>query len=437
MRSTLTITPGRTASKRPASLACALLLAASAPAARAQGRETVTLDQAIERALRQDPRIVQALGDEDVAGAARRTAYGNYLPTLSASASTSFVEAAEGTKPLVRSSAGAGLSLGWDLFTGFRRGALESQALAQLHAARAALVQGRSAVALDVEETFFENLRGRDLETVAGARVTRAQEGLDAATRKSAAGAATRSDVLRAELELHTARRSLLEARTQRDIAAFALGRLVGAEGPVDADADLRAAVEAARLDEERFVAELVARSPDVVAAEAALRSARAGVTVARSDWWPQLSLGAGYDWGVATASRWPGDAAWSLQLGLSFPIFDGFRRDENATRARAQESVASAALADTRRAVRATAEQLLGALRLARDQIAIAERSVAVAEEDLRVQQERYRTGVSTMLDLLTSQESLALAQTNLVAARFDTRLAYATLLALQGREP
>ena len=34
------------------------------------------------------------------------------------------------------------------------------------------------------------------------------------------------------------------------------------------------------------------------------------------------------------------------------------------------------------------------------------------MAEEDLRVQQERYRLGASTILDLLTSQESLVQAE-------------------------
>jgi outer membrane protein TolC len=44
---------------------------------------------------------------------------------------------------------------------------------------------------------------------------------------------------------------------------------------------------------------------------------------------------------------------------------------------------------------------------------------------------------GVTTMLELLTSQANVVEAQTNLAAARFDYRLAYATLLALAGRQP
>jgi outer membrane protein len=436
MRTRLTMTSARNANTGPGRLVCALLVIASS-AAMAQGRETVTLEQAIERALRQNPQMVQARGNEDIAAAAERTALGNYLPSLSASANTSLNNGAAGTSPALRRGAGAGISLSYDVFTGFRRGAQQGQARAQAESARAGLVQDRSSVALAVEQTFFENLRARELEEVAQARVQRAQEGLDAANRKSAAGSGTRSDLLRAELETNTAGRALLDARTQHDTSAYALGRQIGADGAVDAEADLQTALPETQLDEQQFVNEVLQRSPDVRLAEASLRSAQAGVSAARSAYFPQVSVGAGYDWRWAIGATFPGEPGWSVGLGLTYPIFDGFRRDEASTRARVQESVANAALADTRRAVRARAEQLLGALRLAREQIALAEKSVAVADEDLRVQQERYRMGITTMLELLTSQASVVEAQTNLVAARFDYRLAYATLLALAGRQP
>jgi outer membrane protein len=430
------MTPARIANTAPMRLVCVLVFTA-APAALGQARETLTLDQAIERALRANPQMVQARGDQDIAAAAERTARGNYLPSVSASATTTLGNGAAGTGSAARTGAGAGVSLNYDVFTGFRRGALQAQAQAQTQSTRAALVQNRSSVVLAVEQTFFENLRARELEEVAEARLRRAQEGLDAANRRNAAGTGTRSDVLRGELEVNTARRSLVESRAQRETSAFALGRQIGADGPVDAEADLHSAVADAELDEPRFLSELLQQSPDVIAAEADLRSANAGVAVARSEYYPQLSLGAGYDWASSTGLLFPGYTGWSARLQLSYPIFDGFRRDESATRARVRESVASATAADTRRSVRATAEQLLGLLRLARDQIGLAEDSVAVAEEDLRVQQERYRMGVSTMLELLTSQENVVQAQTDLVAARFDYRLAHSSLLALAGRQP
>jgi len=103
--------------------------------------------------------------------------------------------------------------------------------------------------------------------------------------------------------------------------------------------------------------------------------------------------------------------------------------------RARTQASVSQVELADTRRALRSGVGQALSQLRLAQDRISLAEQSVEVAREDLKVQQERYRLGATTILELLTSQESLVQAEINLVAARFDYQIARAELVALAGR--
>ncbi|MFQ6047102.1 MAG: TolC family protein, partial [Gemmatimonadales bacterium] len=59
-----------------------------------------------------------------------------------------------------------------------------------------------------------------------------------------------------------------------------------------------------------------------------------------------------------------------------------------------------------------------------------------AAALEDLRVQQERYRLGVATLLDVLTTQVNLDQAEVDIVQARFDYLTAKAQIEALIGRE-
>jgi outer membrane protein len=50
-------------------------------------------------------------------------------------------------------------------------------------------------------------------------------------------------------------------------------------------------------------------------------------------------------------------------------------------------------------------------------------------------VQETRYKAGATTILDLLTAQVQLTEAESNLVQARFASRLALAELEALLGR--
>lgn len=426
------------AAERPAQVAPRAQVEASAerPAA-----VSVTLEEAIARALKVNPQVAQAAGTVITSEAAERSAFGAYLPTLSANANSSLAstQRLDPTTGAVLTGSSdtysAGLSAGWNVFTGFQRSATRRQTRAQSNAAEAQLTSQRSTAVLDVERSFFQVLRAEGLEEVARSRIERAKQNAEAAARRQAVGSATRSDVLRSQLELTTARESLLTARTQRTAASLALGRLIGEDGPVDAKPLESLEPKPIALTEEALVQEIVARAPSVLAAEANLRATEAGVGVAKSGYLPTVRLSAGYDWFNQDLALTGGRMSWSVRLGLSYPIFDGFLREERVVRARTQETVAQAQLADTRRLVRSSVGQSMSQLELATERITFAQQSVEVAQEDLKVQQERYRLGATTILELLTSQESLVQAEINLVAARFDYQIARAELVALAGR--
>jgi outer membrane protein TolC len=291
-------------------------------------------------------------------------------------------------------------------------------------------------VELSVERAFFEALRAEELMAVARARIERAQEGAEAAERRLAVGSATRSDVLRAQLELNTARESLLQLENQRLASALSLGRLAGIDGPVDPAPSGPLEPTPLQSSREEVISSLVAQAPSVQSAEASVLAAEAGIGTARSQYYPTVRLSAGYDWFNQDFGLAGGRTGWSVRLGMSYPLFDGFQREEGVVRATTQAELAQVQLADTRRAVRTEAERVLSQLELVEQRIAMARQAVEVAGEDLRVQQERYRLGATTILELLTSQAALVEAQNNLVGLRFDYLLARAELESILGRK-
>ena len=402
----------------------------------------VTLEDAVARAIERSPETVAAEGGVRVARASRLSAYGSFLPRISADASAAlssaerFDPATSTTDLAERDSYSAGLSASWDVFTGLRRGAELAQARAQLDSAEATTVEQRFAVAFAVERAFFDVLRNEELLEVSAARAQRAVEGRAAAARRASVGSATRSDVLRSQLELNQARESMLELRAARRAAAFALGRLVGADGP--AGAKREGALEARPLSatDEEILDAMVARAPEVRLAAAGLRSAEAAVAAARSAYSPSIGVSAGHDWFNEDFVSEGWRSSWSVRFGVSVPIFDGFRREEGIVRASADVRTARARLADAKRRVRAELARVLSQLDLEEERVELAEQAVGVAAEDLRVQQERYVLGVTTILDLLASQAALVEAESGLVEARFDYRLARAELESIAGSE-
>ncbi len=128
----------------------------------------------------------------------------------------------------------------------------------------------------------------------------------------------------------------------------------------------------------------------------------------------------AGYNWAnessIVSAVR-PG---WAVLFSTSYPLFNGYHREDDVIRADAQAEIARVTASDATRQARTSAAQLLSGLRYATRNIALANDAVQAAAEDLRVQTERYRAGISTELDQLTSQLAYTQAQIGLVGARY-----------------
>jgi outer membrane protein TolC len=430
---------------RQVPLALALSTVLGVPGALAQTR-TVTLAEAIRRSERVQPSVVRATGDVATAAAQRRNAWGAYLPSVTASSSASdfFSEGASRIDPITgqllsgnttNRSISTSLQASVDLFTGFRRGAQSRAARAGQTAAEASLVDARFQQALATTNQFFDALAAAQLVRVRGASVRRAEEQLKVSVNKLRAGSATRSDTLRSRVTLGSANLDLIRARSDLATAEAGLARLVGETGRVEATDDSLFYRVEAPLDTAAIRAEAEARSPLVRSSLAQADAARAGLSAARSEYWPSLNLSAGTSWNASRTNDYDLLNQRQLTLGLRWNLFDRFDRELAIAQQSAGLDLADAVAADAKREVASSLTAALAQLDAARIQIEITQTSVLAATEDLRVQQERYRLGASTIVDVLTSQEALNQAEVDVVVARFDYLRAKAQIEALIGR--
>jgi len=401
----------------------------------------VSLDEALRRALAVQPSMVQAQGSLRVADANQRAAWGAFLPSLATSASASRsnvgrIDPDTGQLVAPEFVYTLGLSANLPLFDGFSRLANRRAAVANTDAASAGLRGERFQVILATKQIFYGTAASDELVRVATAQLARAQEQLNAATDKLRAGSGTTSDSLRAMVEVGNARMALIRAQAANAATQAALARQIGSHGLVRAVLD---GVLPALPDTSAVRALALTESPTVLQSEASARAAHAGVTVARSRYWPSLgvSYGAsrqGTGSPLSNFDDYSHSSSW--RFGLGWPIFDGFDREAAQVAAGAQRDVADARAADARREVEAEVIRQVALLHAAYQQIEIASMNVSAAAEDFRVQSERYRLGVATSLDLTSSQESLTSAEVALIQSRFDYVIARAELEALVGRE-
>ena len=419
----------------PALVIAAVLVA---PAVAQEDVPVVTLSEAIELAVIVNPNAVQARGEIRNAELSRREAFGNYLPSLSTNTSVStnssnrFDEATQRVVSGASTSYSAGLSASMEIFSGFRRGAQMSVANANIDAAQVGLISQQFTVALQTKQAYFNALAADELVRVSERRIERATQQLAISKQKLAAASATRSDTLRSTVELANARLQLLNAETQRANSQAELARLVGVDGRVRPQRDESLFVFSA-MDTAQVRLEAIQNSPAILQAESQAEVARAQTRVSRAQWFPSISASARTSWAGQEISGLRN--SWSVQLGASWPIFNGFTREANNSRSQVAYDNALARAEDARRQAHTQLTQYLNQLAAAQTRQEIAMASQAAAGEDLRVQQERYRLGVATIIEVLDSQVSLDQAEVDEVQARFDLLIARAQIEALIGR--
>jgi len=236
-------------------------------------------------------------------------------------------------------------------------------------------------------------------------------------------GASSRLDLRSNETLMETARASALALARQRAQAENALTLLVGqapaaaASGamPSDQQIDIMSAIPAG------LPSELLARRPDIRAAEQRLKAAKANIGAARAAFFPRISLTA------AVGSSSPalhglfdsGSGSWSFAPQLTLPIFDAGRNRANLTLAEVRNYLA---VADYEKTIQTAFREVADAL-AARDYLGeqeAAQRAVQEAQADrLKLLQLRFDNGVASSLDVLDAQRELFSAEQALVQAR------------------
>jgi multidrug efflux system outer membrane protein len=153
----------------------------------------------------------------------------------------------------------------------------------------------------------------------------------------------------------------------------------------------------------------VLARRPDVSAAQSSLLAAQARVGVARAAWFPNLSLTA--DGGFASPElgdlfKWSA-RAWSVGALLSLPLFDGGRREAGIQGAQARLDEALAGYRGQVLTAFKDVEDQLSSLRLLQEQAQTQDRAVSFARRATVLSESRYRHGLDSQLELLDARRS------------------------------
>lgn len=395
----------------------------------------ITLAEAIQIALRQQPQLAVAVASTQAAAGRTRQAASALLPSLtlssqrtrSGSEQTVLRAGTAASEMVTRTSNTASLSAQQLVFDFGRTRAQVAQVRNQQRSADQALAQTRDDVINQVKQAYYLLLQNEHLVGVQQSNLEAQRAHLALAQARFQAGAAPRADVLRAETAVANAQFSLTSAQNQAELSRVNLDLAMGVDPTTPVRVQEAEEAPAAAADLGALVELALRRRPEARRARFSVQAAQDALQVARVGSWPAVVTDAAY--GLRGDAFPPSDRNWSWALSLQWPFFDAGRTGGRVQEAEANLRSVQASLRQTEQTVASEVAQALLNMQTAEQQQAAVQAEVASAQENLRVATGRYESGVGTYLEITDAQNALLTAQTNQVNVRYNLSAARAAL--------
>jgi outer membrane protein len=392
----------------------------------------LSLPELTEFALRNNPRTRQAWFAARAAAAGVGIERADLLPQLTgvyALTRTQPVSATTGAESPWQTRFGPSISLSYVLYDfGVRAQQIEA---AQYRLLAANLSQNRvlQDVVLQVEQAYYQLLGLEALVRTNELSLKNSQTALEAVQKRRESGLATMADVYRVETQVAQAQLNL--TRSQGDLEK-AKGQLAAAVGlPVDSALRVQTMSDQPQVREMTDAMSLLlvrakTDRPDLIAAEAQARAARASANAVAKAGLPSIEI-TGAAGQTSFRDDRPDAHSYAVGLNLRIPIFSGFRDTYSKRQAEAQAAQAEAARDALYRQTELDVWQSYYDLRTATTGIASTEAQVKSAEQTAQATLARYQAGFGSILDLITAQQDESSARVQ----RIQSYLGWFTALA------
>lgn len=322
------------------------------------------------------------------------------------------------------------LTLSWelDLFGRMRR--LNEGARANFLATQELADATRLAVAAETASAYFALAATDQEERIVAETLTLQKEMLSLVEARRDAGRASDLAVEQARLAESTTEADLAAVANRRSMLKNGLAVLLGKAAPafeIGDRAQLRGILPPIPVG---LPSELLLRRPDLAAAESGLKAANAKIGVAKSAFFPAISLtgSAGYASAAIDDLFLHDSRAWAINPSIYLPLFQGGRNRANYQRSQAAyEETVAGYRQSILTALREVQDALTASQRLSEQSEAIT-RAVASAHQVRKLAEERYLAGGTSYLEVVDAQRTALAVERNaaaLAGQRWITRVA------------
>ena len=398
------------------------------------------LTELLDEGLSNNPQTQSAWYNAKAAAARRIEANSTFYPSVNGAYNGqrqrmetigySFGSVVEGNPTIIqkRTAYGPMLDVSWTLFSFGADAAKADAAREALYAANFQYNRTLQTVVLSVQRSYYNLDAAQAAVAAEEASLKDAQAGLDAAEAKQRVGLSPIQDVLTARANLLQEQYRLETARSLVETARANLAQAIGRRdiGSIEIKApDMNALGADPMAQIKDFVDRGLSARPDLQAAYANVRANEASARSAERSLLPRVVAGFGGD--LTKIDGFAGtEDNYLASLRLSWDIFDGFKKEATVLENRAKLEAARRDAVAAELGVVSEIWTEYYSSKTSLEQLKSADGLVNATNAAWQAIDTGYRTGLNSILDLLSAQKDLANAR----VARIRSQNEYITAL-------
>ncbi len=398
--------------------------------------EPLTLAQAKQIALANNPSMDSALERIHQAREAVAQARAAYFPRVSGASGINYTENTSNSAPGAQETLyTARISATQVLFDGFSRKYSNLAADYSEKSNKAALLDAQRILSWSVAQAVLNAQLAQENIRIAQSDMAFNRDQETEASAKEKMGTGSYSDVLNFKTKVNSAKSALLTAQQDFKEAIHGLAALMGygnARLPVGMTlAPLKTQAEESHrysdvhglVDNE--IQHLALNRPDLEQADMAIQEARAQVEVARSDYFPTVSLSGVY--GTQTGDGFDDTDSMGASLGInvSFDLFTGGTTGSNIRQALSAQRELEDNRNNTTITAMADIRTSMEKISTARLQLALQKENTSLIKTTRDLVKLEYQSGQTSLVRLNEAQNELVSAMGNLAIAQISLTLA------------
>jgi outer membrane protein TolC len=291
----------------------------------------------------------------------------------------------------------------------------------------------RDLVVLAVGYVYLQAIADEARIATAEAQVATAKALYDQAADQVKAGTSPEIDALRAKVELQTRQQQLIQARNNFGIQKLTVARVIGLAPGQEfelTDKSPYRPFEGITVDD--ALKRAYASRSDYLAAMTDVRAAIYARKAAVAGYYPSLSFNA--DFGTAGSHPSTATQVFDVRGTLSIPIFQGNSVHADILQADARLQQTRERLDNLRAQIDADIRTALLNLQSSADQVNVARSNIDLAEETLLQSRDRFSAGVTDTVEVVQSQEAVASAHEQYISSLYNYNFAKISLVRAMG---